>query len=167
MTPHISNITRAKLCRVMIDPIERAARARGDIVHRQRRIVTPDLDAIVDLLVIAGDCRMVVEAEFSVDCLGWNIVKATALNANQLHNIFRDQLLAEAAQKRADKIKASGRIGNLEVFCLTVRAALKRFQDGHCRVVELNVPPALVRHNTRRIYSPQLLGGRIERARQT
>jgi len=108
-------------------PIEGAARAGGAIVCRQHRVVTPAVDAVVELLVVHGLCRTVYEARFSLDCLGWIIRKATALKPDELRIIFPNERLARAAQQLADQLTASRCRTPLPVLCLTTSEALRLF----------------------------------------
>lgn len=113
----------------LIAPIEREARALRATVSREHRIVTPNLDGVVDLLVDHQSRRTVYEAGLSAECMRWNIMKAIALNADQLQYIFPNLRLAHEAQKLADKVMTSGRAGNMSVICLTTDQALQRLKD--------------------------------------
>ena len=134
--------------RVLVAPIEREARALGATVYSEYRVVTPTLDGYVDLLVRRHSLSIVYQAERSLDCVPWVIMKAIALKADQLQIIFPNGRLARAAQMCVDKLKASGKAANLPIFCLTLGAALQRLKDRNGFDFGLNVPPTLRHHNS-------------------
>lgn len=114
---------------LLIAPIEHAERARGAIVYREYRVVTPRLDGYIDLLVITKLRRRAYEAENNLDRVRWDITKATALQLDELVLVFPTGRLARAAEKSVDELKASGKVVKLSIVCLTVGAALQRITD--------------------------------------
>jgi len=114
---------------VLIAPIERAERARGAIVYREYRVVTPKLEGNMDLLVITKLRRRAYEAENTLDRVRWDIMKATAFPLDELVLVFPTGRLARAAQKCVDELKASGKVVRLSIVCVTVGAALQRIKD--------------------------------------
>ena len=83
---------------LLIAPIERAERARGAIVYREYRVVTPRLDGYIDLVVITKLRRRAYEAENNLDRVRWDVTKAIALQIDELVLVFPTGRLARAAR---------------------------------------------------------------------
>ena len=130
----------------LIAPIEHEARAQGKRAYRGQRVVTPKLDALVDLLVTDGSRRTVYEAEISLDLVRWDIMKAMALKAD-LQMIFPNGRLAHAAERLVDELRASGKAGSLTILCLTADAAVQLLQNSNGVDAGLNVVPTSI-HQT-------------------
>jgi len=134
----------------LVAPLENLARSLGATVQREHRVVTPSVDGYVDLLVIHQSRRIVIEAERSLDRVRWDIIKAVALRADQLLIVFPTTRLVRVAQKRADEAKAFWKLQNIEIFCLTVGAALQQFTDNKPFEVNLYVPTTSIQQNAPR-----------------
>lgn len=124
----------------LIDAVEQEARKRGKRVCREYRVVTPRLDAVMDLLVSDESHRTAYQAEDIVDLVGWNMLKAQAARVDELQILFPSDRLARIAQKLADDLKASGRASDLSVLCVTAPDAVQRLRDGNGVGVEVNPP---------------------------
>ena len=131
----------------LVAPLESAARKLGATVCREYRVVTRSVDGFVDLFVSYKSRRIVFEAERTLDRVRWDIMKAVALKADQLHIIFPNGRLARAAQTRADEAKASWKLNGLEILCLTVSAALQRLENKNAFEVHLYVPETSIQQN--------------------
>jgi len=125
----------------LIAPIECAARALKLTAYREYRVVTPSVDAYVDLLVIHQSHRIVYVEGRSVDGVRWNILKAKAVKAEALRIVFPNERIARTAQKCVEKVKASGKINVMAISCLTADAAVQQLKNSNRLMFGSNISP--------------------------
>jgi len=129
--------SKCKRYAVSMARIEQEVRAQGKRVCRDYLVVTPRLEGVVHLLVTDQAHRTAYQAGTSDELVPWNVMKAQALQVDELQIIFPNGRVASAAQRRADGLKASRKAGHMSVLCLTVDAAVQRLRDANGAGVNL------------------------------
>ncbi len=124
---------------VLVERVAQALRAQGAITKKEYFIRFSGGSGYIDLLVEQGLVRIAVEAELTNRRIEKDLVKAIAVNAEELWIVTPTSHLARSIRSRLEKSPALVRT-HPQVFVLSLGQALQRVGDCFSKNTASNGP---------------------------